>query len=109
MALHFLGIVLVAVLPPVGLVVWCCMKPAVAPVLARIFSVVALGVGVGALTWGICAAVLGDAIRTPFGSFITAPSEAIGCGAGFFAAGVAALVLSFTGGNSSRGQADSSQ
>ena len=98
MVFSFLLVVLVAVLLTVGLVVWCCIKPTVARVLARIFSVVALGVGVGVLTWGICAAALGDSMRTPLGSFITAPSEAIGWGAGFLAAGVTALVLSFIGG-----------
>ena len=82
----------------VGLVVWCCIKPAVARVCARVFSVLALGFGAGFLTWGICAAALDGSLRSPFGSFMTEPSEAIGCGAGLLAGGIAALVLSFVGG-----------
>ncbi|OHB78507.1 MAG: hypothetical protein A2V98_03670 [Planctomycetes bacterium RBG_16_64_12] len=67
--------------------------------LTRIFAVVALGLGVGCLAWGITSAALGEPIRTPlaFGDFIMASSEAIGCGAGLIAAGIAALVLSFIG------------
>ena len=86
----------------IALVVWCVVKPTAGRVLARIFSVLALGTGAGVLVWGICTASSGDAIRSPFGSLVTTPSEAIGWGAGFLAAGITALVLSFIGGRKIR-------
>lgn len=83
---------------------WGIFRPNVGRFLSRIFAVAAIGGGIGFLTWGICAAALGDAIRSPFGliSLVAEPSEAIGWGAGFLAAGVTALVLSFVGGGTCR-------
>jgi len=77
----------------VGLFVWCAVKPSVGRRFTRVFSVLAIGVGIGVLVWGICAAGLGESIRGP--RFTAQPSEAIGWGAGTLAAGVTALVLSF--------------
>ena len=83
-----------------ALLLWCIIRPSVGRCFARIFAVLAIGGGIGILTWGICAAALGDAIRSPLGltSLIAEPSEAIGWGAGSLAAGITALVLSFIGG-----------
>jgi hypothetical protein len=80
-----------------GLCVWCLARPHIGRIVARSLSVIAIGSGVGTLTWGICAAALGDSIRslTMFPVLIDAPSEAIGLGAGFLAGGVLALVLTF--------------
>ena len=71
---------------------------------ARIFAVIAMGAGVGFLTWGITSAALGEPVRTPsgLGCFVTAASEVIGWGAGLLATGVTALVLSCIGGNRNR-------
>ena len=95
--------VLLFVLLVVTLFVWCTIRPNVGRRFARIFAVLAIGSGIGILTWGICAAALGEAIRSPLGltSLIAEPSEAIGWGAGSLAAGVTALVLSFIGGSRS--------
>ena len=95
----------VLVLILVGAVVLCCvLKPVAGRVLARVFSVVAVGVGAGLLVWGICAASLGEpeGARFGMGSVVGSPSEAIGWGAGFLVAGIMALVLSFVGGCVSR-------
>jgi hypothetical protein len=88
----------------VALLLWCIIRPNVGRRFARIFAVLAIGTGIGVLTWGICAAALGEAIRSPLGltSLIAEPSEAIGWGAGSLAAGVTALVLSFIGGRRSQ-------
>ncbi len=93
--------VLLCVLLAVALLLWCTIKPNVGRRFARIFAVLAIGTGIGVLTWGICAAALGEVIRSPLGltSFIAEPSEAIGWGAGSLAAGITALVLSFIGGS----------
>ena len=95
--------VLLFVLLVVTLLVWCIIRPNVGRRFARIFAVLAIGTGIGILTWGICAAALGEVIRSPLGltSLIAEPSEAIGWGAGSIAAGVTALVLSFIGGSRS--------
>ena len=71
--------------------------------IARIFAVLALGGGVGILTWGIIAACCGEPIRIPPGMecCISGPSEIIGWGAGILAAGITALVLAFVGGKKS--------
>lgn len=71
--------------------------------IARIFAVIAVGAGVGILTWGITGAARGDPIRVPPGMecCISGPSEIIGWGAGILAAGVTALVLSFVVGKKS--------
>ena len=66
--------------------------------LARIFAVIAMGLGMGFLVWGISGAVSGERLRPPFGSDInTEVSEAMGWGAGFLTGGIVALVLSFLG------------
>ena len=95
--------VILSVLLVVTLFVWCIIRPNVGRRFARIFAVLAIGTGIGILTWGICAAALGEAIRSPLGltSLIAEPSEAIGWGAGSLATGVTALVLSFIGGSRS--------
>lgn len=70
--------------------------------LFRVVAVLAIGIGAGALTWGITSAVTGDDIRSPIDFFdigfaISTPSEAIGWGAGFLAGGFTALIFSFIG------------
>jgi hypothetical protein len=83
-----------------GVVLLCCLiMPRVGRVFARIVAVLGIGTGIGALTWGICATVLGEAIRSPIGleGFIAEPSEAIGWGAGLLAGGITALAISFVG------------
>jgi hypothetical protein len=84
----------------IGLVIWCVVQPIAGRALARVFSVLSLGTGAGVLVWGICAASIGETIRSPFGmdALIATPSEAIGWGAGFLVAGITALVLSCIGG-----------
>lgn len=67
--------------------------------LVRTVAVLAIGIGTGVLIWGISAAALQEPIRSPvdyfdIGFLISAPSEAIGWGAGFLAAGITAIVLS---------------
>jgi len=88
-----------ALIVMIGLVIWSVLQPMAGKALTRVFSVLSLGTGAGALVWGICAASMGETIRSPFGmnSLITTPSEAIGWGAGFLVAGITALVLSFGG------------
>ena len=59
---------------------------------------IAMGLGMGLLLWGISGAVSGERLRPPFGSnIITEVSEAIGWGVGFLTGGIVALVLSFLG------------
>ena len=59
---------------------------------------IAMGLGMGLLPWGISEAVSGERLRPPFGSHvITEASKAIGWGSGFFTGGIVALVLSFLG------------
>ena len=91
---------LLPLLAVAALFLWCIIRPNVGRLLARIFAVFAIGGGIGVLTWGICSAALGAALRSPFGltSLIAEPSEAIGWGTGALAAGITALVLSFIGG-----------
>jgi hypothetical protein len=92
--------VLLGILLVVALLLWCTIRPDVGRRFARMFAVLAIGTGIGVLTWGICAAALGEVIRSPFGltSLIAEASEAIGWGAGSLAAGITALVLSYVGG-----------
>ena len=87
------------------LLVWGLVNPNVGRVFARIFAVLAIGLGTGLLAWGIVAASLSGTIRSPLGlaSLIGEPSEAIGWGAGSLAAGITALVLSFVVGCTKRG------
>ena len=80
------------------LLVWGLINPTVGRRLARNFAVIAMGLGMGLLLWGISGAVCGERLRPPFGSdIITEVSEAIGWGAGFLTGGIVALVLSFLG------------
>ena len=82
----------------VGLLVWGVVNPAVGRSFARIFAVVAMGLGTGFLIWGIVGASGGERLRTPFGiDVIVEPIEAIACGAGLLAASIVSLVLSFVG------------
>ncbi len=82
----------------VGLLVWGLINPVVGRRLARIFAVIAMGLGMGLLLWGFSGAVSGQRLRQPFGSnIISEVSEAIGLGAGFLTGGIVALVLSFLG------------
>jgi hypothetical protein len=95
--------VLLFVLLVVAIFLWCIIRPNVGRRFARIFAVLAIGTGIGILAWGICAAALGETIRSPLGltSLIAKPIEAIGWGAGSLAAGITTLVLSFIGGSRS--------
>ena len=82
----------------VGLLLWGLIDPVVGRRLARVFAVIAMGLGMGLLLWGISGAVSGERLRPPFDShIITEFSEAIGWGAGFLTGGIVALVLSFLG------------
>ena len=62
--------------------------------MGKSFAVVAMGLGAGFITWGLCAQVFGDPVRSPFdmGNFISSASEAIGWGAGFMVAGIMSLL-----------------
>ncbi len=94
----------------VGLLVWGLINPAVGRRLARIFAVIAMGLGTGSLLWGISGAMSGERLRAPFGgALITEVSEAIGWGAGFLTGGIVALVLSFLGKTQGAGPPDSRQ
>lgn len=92
-----LGLVVVLA---VSFVMWCLIRANVARAFARIFAVLAIGAGIGVLTWGICAQAIGMPIRSPFGlvHLISDPVEAIGWGAGLLAGGITAMVLSLVGG-----------
>ncbi len=94
----------------VGLLVWGLINPAVGRRLARIFAVIAMGLGTGFLLWGICGAMSGERLRPPFRrDIITEVSEAIGWGTGFLTGGIVALVLSFLGKSKRGGPQDSQQ
>ena len=87
-----------SVLLLIGLLGWGLINPVVGRRLARIFAVIAMGLGTGLLLWGIIGALSGERLRPPFDShIITEVSEAIGWGAGFLTGGIVALVLSFLG------------
>ncbi len=63
---------------------------------AWIFAVFAVGLGVGILAWGISAAVKNETVRAPAfcgDAFLQSPSEVIGWGAGILAAGITTLIL----------------
>jgi len=71
--------------------------------LFKVLAVVAIGAGVGVLTWGIVAAALGEPIRSPLDVFnvgfaLEQPGEAIGWGAGLLAGGIVALVFGCSSG-----------
>ena len=65
--------------------------------LAMILAVLAVGAGVGLLTWGISSAAMKEPIRVAemCAGFMGTSSEVIGWGAGVLAVGVTTLVLSF--------------
>jgi len=67
-----------------------------ARLLARIFAVFAVGLGVGILAWGISAAVKNESVRAPTfcgDAFLQSASEVIGWGAGILAVGITTLIL----------------
>ncbi|MHB8901232.1 MAG: hypothetical protein ACYC6Y_20985 [Thermoguttaceae bacterium] len=92
------AMVLIVVLAA-SFVMWCLIRANVARAFARIFAVLAIGAGIGVLTWGICAEATEMQIRSPFGLvyLISHPIEAIGWGAGLLAGGITAMVLSVAG------------
>ena len=64
--------------------------------LARIFAVFAVGVGVGLLAWGISASIRNETLRPPAflgDSLLQSSSEVIGWGAGILAVGITTLIL----------------
>jgi hypothetical protein len=75
--------------------VWCLISPSVRRSLANIFAVLAVGAGIGVLTWAACSIALGEEIRSlgSLPTLVSASIDAIGLGAGSLAAGIAALVL----------------
>ncbi len=93
------AMVLIIVLA-VSFVLWCLIRANVARTFARIFAVLAIGAGIGVLTWGICAQSLDMPIRSPYGlaHLVADPVEAIGWGAGLLGGGITAMVLSLVGG-----------
>ena len=71
-------------------------------ILARVFSVLCIGGGVGLLTWGITAAVMHERIAESivvWGEPASA-SAVVGCGAGILAVGITTLILTFVDRNS---------
>ena len=85
---------MVVVVVVVGLLVWCFFQPVVGRYVARTFAVVATGLGVGLLVWGIVAAAREDEPLAA-GPFAGASySLVIGSGAGLLTAGIVSLVLS---------------
>jgi len=80
-------------------VLWALIRANVARAFAKIIAVIAIGAGIGILTWGICAQAMGMPIRTPYGMahLIADPVEAIGWGAGLLAGGITAMILALTG------------
>jgi hypothetical protein len=64
--------------------------------LARILGVLAVGLGVALLTWGIVSANTGEPIRVPafLEGLLQFSSEVIGWGAGILALGITTLLLS---------------
>jgi len=67
--------------------------------LARLVAVVALGAGIGVLTWGITSAAMHEELRAPafLPSMEILPAEAIGWGAGLLGGGLTALALAARG------------
>jgi hypothetical protein len=63
--------------------------------LARVLGVLAVGLGVGLLVWGISAAHAGEPIRVPevLDGVLQSSSEVIGWGAGILAVGITTLLL----------------
>jgi hypothetical protein len=84
----------------VSFVMWCLIRANVARAFAKILAVLAIGAGIGILTWGICAQATGTPIRSPFGlvHLIADAVEAIGWGAGLLAGGIVGMILSLVGG-----------
>ena len=73
--------------------------PRVGRIMARVFAVVASGVGAGLLVWAIYAAARGEPLQAiSWGAVVISEAgEAIGWSAGLLLAGITALVLSFIG------------
>jgi hypothetical protein len=63
--------------------------------LARVLGVLAVGLGVGLLVWGIVTSHAGEPIRVPevLNGLLQSSSEVIGWGAGILAVGIATLLL----------------
>ncbi len=98
-----------AILPTVAavcLVLWALVNPRIGRVFAKIFAVVAVGGGIGILTWGICAAAFAEPIRSlaAFPTLVTTSSEVVGFGAGLLVSGLTALILSLVGGKGRSGK-----
>src|SRR5208282_1771883 len=60
----------------VGLLVWGLINPVVGRRLARIFAVIAMGLGMALLLWGFSGAVSGQRLRPTFGSNIITEGRA---------------------------------
>src|SRR5947209_18698968 len=82
----------------VGLLVLGFVKPATGRFVARVVAVVAMGLGVGCLVWGIVAGARGEQPPDTGPLAGTSYSLVIGCGAGFLTGGIVALVLCCLGG-----------
>src|SRR4051794_31969643 len=82
----------------VGLLVLGLVRPAVGRFVARVVAVVAMGLGVGCLVWGVVAGARGEQPPDTGPLAGTSYSLVIGCGAGFLTGGIVALVLSCLGG-----------
>jgi len=89
----FLGGLLLGVLVSVSL-----GFPSIGRAVAKILAVILLGIGFGLIVWVGVTVYQGANLRPQFGeNIITEVGEAFGWGAGFFLAGVVALVLAFWG------------
>jgi hypothetical protein len=76
-----------------AVLVVCFRRPAIGKFVGKLAAIVAMGLGVGGLVWGILASVRGD--QPPVSGPLAGASYnlVIGCGAGFLTAGIVALVL----------------
>jgi hypothetical protein len=74
-------------------------RPNLLATMAQLKAIAFLGLGIGILVWGTISLSVGGPFEKPFSevTLIRTPAEAIGWGAGFIAAGVVSLVISFTG------------
>jgi hypothetical protein len=83
----------IAVILVVGLLVVCFRRPAMGRFVGKLVAIVAMGLGVGCLVWGIVAVARGDQPPTCCPLMGAGYSLVIGCGAGFLTSGIVALVL----------------
>lgn len=91
----FLGGLIVGILLTASL-----SSPAVGRAVAKILSVILLGIGCGFLVWASVSHYRGEVLRPPFGSdLITEVGEAFGWGAGLFLGGALALFLAIRRGS----------